>query len=171
MFFGTPRQHKGIGALAEAVGQISHSDFRLVVVGRASDPSVTAMLDAKAPGRVIQLPNQPFSAIPEVLACADIVALPQDVNHPVSLYQLPAKAIDAIAMGVPLLVSQTPPLMDLVRHGVATLVGEKISPERSRTQYATGRRTEKRKHAERHSSSAIAMRPPPPRCGALSRTP
>jgi glycosyltransferase involved in cell wall biosynthesis len=124
MFFGTPRQHKGIGALAEAVGQISDHSFRLVVVGRAPDRSVTAMLDAKAPGRVIQLPNQPFSAIPEILACADVVALPQEVDHPVSLYQLPAKAIDAIAMGVPLLVSRTPPLMDLVRHGVATLVAE-----------------------------------------------
>ena len=92
------------------------------MVGRGSDPSVTAMLDQKAPGRVIELPNQPFSAIPEVLACADVVALPQEVDHPISLYQLPAKAIDALAMGVPLLVSRTPPLMDLVRHGVATLI-------------------------------------------------
>jgi glycosyltransferase involved in cell wall biosynthesis len=124
LFFGTPRKHKGIDALAEAVGQIADPAFRLVVVGGATDRSVTAMLDKKARGRAIQLPNQPFSAIPEILACADVVALPQDVDHPVSLYQLPAKAIDAIAMGVPLLVSRTPPLMDLVRHGVASLIEE-----------------------------------------------
>ena len=119
LFFGTPRHHKGIDALASAVGQIDDEYFRLVIVGSPPDRTVTAKLDALAPGRVIYLPNQPFSAIPEILSMADVVCLPQDEDNAISQYQLPAKAIDAVAMGIPLLVTRTLPLMQLVEDGVA----------------------------------------------------
>jgi glycosyltransferase involved in cell wall biosynthesis len=125
LFFGTPRVHKGVDILAQAVNRIADQEFRLLVVGTAPDRSVTAKLDAMAPGRVLYLPNQPFHAIPEILSMADVVCLPQDEGHAISKYQLPAKAIDAIAMGVPLLVSNTPPLMQLVEDRVAELVDTK----------------------------------------------
>jgi GT2 family glycosyltransferase/glycosyltransferase involved in cell wall biosynthesis len=122
MFFGTPRQHKGINVLAEAVNQIGNAAFKLVIVGASTDRSVTAKLNKLAPGRIIYLPNQPFSAIPEIIACADVICLPQDEEHFISQYQLPAKAIDAVAMGIPLLVTRTPPLMQLVTDGVAVAI-------------------------------------------------
>ena len=122
LFCGTLRLHKGIDELARAVGKIEDPDFRLVVVGTSTDRSVTGKLESLAGGRIIQLPNQPFDTIPEIVTCADVVALPQDINHPISLYQLPAKAIDAIAANVPLLVSRTPPLMDLVNENVAEVL-------------------------------------------------
>lgn len=122
LFFGTPRAHKGVDVLARAVNQITDPNFRLLVVGTAPDRSVTAKLDLLAPGRVIYLPNQPFAAIPEILAMADVVCLPQDEGHAISKFQLPAKAIDAVAMGIPLLVTNTPPLMQLVDDQVAELV-------------------------------------------------
>lgn len=122
LFFGTPRVHKGIDALARAVNELSDTSFRLLVVGTAPDRRVTANLDKLAPGKIIYLPNQPFSAIPEILAIADVVCLPQDEGHSVSKFQLPAKAIDAVAMSIPLLVSNTPPLMQLVDDRVAQLV-------------------------------------------------
>ena len=75
LFFGTPRLHKGVGALADAVDRIEDPDFRLVVVGSAPDRSVTQALEQKAPGRVIMVESQPFGAIPEIMACADVVAL------------------------------------------------------------------------------------------------
>ena len=125
LFFGTPRVHKGIDILARAVSQATDPNFRLLVVGTAPDPTVTAKLNQLAPGRIIHLPNQPFSAIPEILAMADVVCLPQDEGHAIAKYQLPAKAIDAVAMGIPLLVSNTPPLLQLVNDEVAELV----SPE------------------------------------------
>lgn len=53
---------------------------------------------------------------------ADVICLPQNVDSPISQFQLPAKAIDAVAMGVPLLVTRTPPTMDLVRDHVAEVV-------------------------------------------------
>ena len=122
LFFGTPRQHKGIDVLAKAVGAIDDPSFRLVVVGSAPDAKMTAQLASLAPGRLIFCPNQPFSRIPDILATADVVCLPQDQGSPISGFQLPAKAIDAIAMGIPLLVAPTPPLMQLVEDGVAIAI-------------------------------------------------
>jgi glycosyltransferase involved in cell wall biosynthesis len=129
LFFGTPRLHKGIDVLAKAVARIGDPAFRLVVVGEAPDRSVTAKLEELTTGRLSCLPNQPFADIPQVLAMADVVCLPQDVGHAISQYQLPAKAIDAIGMGVPLLVSPTPPLMQLVKDGVARVFDPERLPE------------------------------------------
>lgn len=122
LFFGTPRHHKGVGVLATAVNAIADPSFKLLIVGNAPDKSVTAKLDSVAPGRILYLPNQPFSAIPEIMAMADIVCLPQDEGSAISKFQLPAKAIDAVAMGIPLLVTKTAPLMQLVRDNVAQSV-------------------------------------------------
>ncbi|MDO8300927.1 glycosyltransferase, partial [Lacisediminimonas sp.] len=122
LFFGTPRLHKGIDALAVATSKLHDPAWRLVIVGSSTDRSVTNGIEKLAPGRVSWLPNQPFDAIARVLAMADVVCLPQDESHPVSHYQLPAKAIDAIGMGVPLLVTGTAPLMQLVHDGVAIAV-------------------------------------------------
>ena len=122
LFFGTPRLHKGVDTLARAVSQIVDSRFKLMIVGTAPDRSIYSTLDKLAKGRIVYLPNQPFSAIPEILAMADVVCLPQDQEHAISKFQLPAKAIDAVAMGVPLLVTNTLPLRQLVDDQVAELV-------------------------------------------------
>lgn len=129
MFFGTPRCHKGVSVLAEAVGEIKDPDFIFVVVGTAPDKSVTNKLNKLSNGKLVNLPNQPFSTIPEIIVMADIICLPQDEGHETSKYQLPAKAIDAVAMGIPLLVSNTEPLMQLVNDKVAELVDIKKLPE------------------------------------------
>lgn len=124
MFFGTPRVHKGIGKVAEAVAQINDDNFLFVVVGTSPDKRVTNELDKLSKGKLLNIPNQPFSSIPEILSMADVVCLPQDVAHETSKYQLPAKAMDAIAMCKPLLVSNTVPLKQLVDAGVAELIDE-----------------------------------------------
>lgn len=122
MFFGTSRAHKGVDDIAKAVGKIKRTNVILVIVGDEADSNVIDELNDFANGKLVYLPSQPFSAIPEVIVMADLVVLPQDIHHPISKFQLPAKAIDAIAMGVPLLVSATEPLMQLVNDGVAKLL-------------------------------------------------
>jgi len=124
LFLGTLRAHKGIHDLARAVGQIEDDDVLLLAVGTTPDRYLIGQLQKRTKGRILAVPAQPFERVPGIMMAADVVALPQDASHPISLYQLPAKAIDAIAMGVPLLVSRTPPLMDLVENGVATLIDE-----------------------------------------------
>ncbi|MEG5066201.1 glycosyltransferase [Microcoleus sp. B3-A4] len=122
LFLGTPRLHKGVVKLAQAIHQISDQDFRLLIVGSIPDYSIAVKLNSLASNRIICLPNQPFSRIPEILSIADVICLPQEEGHAISNYQLPAKAIDAISMGIPLLVSHTPPLLEMVEYGVAELI-------------------------------------------------
>ncbi len=163
LFFGTPRSHKGLDTLASAVGQMDDDNFCLVVVGTSTDQRVTAQLDNLAQGRVIYLPNQPFASVPEIMVMADVVCLPQDEDHAISQYQLPAKAIDAIAMGIPLLVSNTPPLMQLVDDQVAQLVdprdisGALRSAVTQTHQQNQRRATVRSRFLERYSYAAAAL--------------
>lgn len=122
LFFGTPRLHKGLDKLADFVGKSRIEDLILLVVGTAPDRTVTAKLKELSCGKLIMLPNQPFSDVPRILSLADVVCLPQDPSNPISKYQLPAKAIDAVAMNVPLFTTGTPPLRQLIDDQVAVEV-------------------------------------------------
>jgi len=122
LFFGTPRLHKGLDVLAKAIGSISLKNIKLLIVGETTDRSVTNKLNELSRGKIIFMPNQPFSIIPEIVSLADVVCLPQDTENPISRYQLPAKAIDAIGMGIPLLVTETEPLKDIIEEGLAGVI-------------------------------------------------
>jgi glycosyltransferase involved in cell wall biosynthesis len=99
---------------------------------------------------VLPLPYQPFSELPSIVAAADLACVLQDPTHEVSQYQTPARVVDALAMGVPCLVSATPPLRPLVEAGVVEvqeehqLLHERITavfadPEASAERAARGR--------------------------------
>lgn len=120
LFFGTPRQHKGIDLVAKAVANMDDERALLVIVGDAPDRRETASLVNLAGKRVRFIGNQPFERIPAIVSMADAICLAQDPSHPISGFQLPAKAIDAVAMGIPLLVTATPPLKRLINLAVAT---------------------------------------------------
>ena len=118
LFVGTPRPHKGVLQLAAAVRSCRVPNCRLVVVGKPPDAALgNALLNAGG-DRLTMLDDQPFDALPELLAAADLVCLLQDAKSPVSRYQLPAKVIDALAMGVPVLATATPPLENLIEAGL-----------------------------------------------------
>ena len=118
LFVGTPRPHKGVLELAAAVRACSVPNCRLVVVGTPPEAAFRqALLDAGG-NRLTMLNDQPFDALPGLLAAADLVCLLQDENSAVSQYQLPAKVIDALAMGVPVLATATPPLENLIAAGL-----------------------------------------------------
>lgn len=139
LFFGTPRAHKGLEPLAKAVGELEDEAVRLVIAGGTPDAALRRSLDMLAGERIIYLPAQPFQKAPEILALADAVLLPQDIQHPISQYQLPAKAIDAIAMGVPLLTSDTPPLRDLIEAGLARRLDPEAVTANLAEAFASGR--------------------------------
>ncbi len=150
MFFGTARHHKGIDILAEVIGNYADDAIRLVIVGSSTDHSVTSKLESLAPGKISYLPNQPFSLIPEIVVMADVVCLPQQEENPISQFQLPAKAIDAIAMGIPLLVARTPPLMELVQNGVANPIDRHNLPELLKDALNNNRLSLQRQNEIRH---------------------
>jgi glycosyltransferase involved in cell wall biosynthesis len=113
MFLGTPRSHKGIDDLAEAMRILARPDVVLAVVGCAPESPTGRRLAALGP-MVRLIPEIPFSDVPLYLAAADVVAAPQRIG-PDTLGQVPAKIFDALALGRPIVstrVSMIPEVLD-----------------------------------------------------------
>ncbi|MGB5832401.1 MAG: glycosyltransferase [Thiohalocapsa sp.] len=120
LFLGTPRQHKGVLAVAQALRACDDPRFKLCIIGNMDDRSLERSLREVGGDQLQLLPNQPFSELPQNLMIADAVCLFQDPAHEISKYQLPAKVVDALAMGVPVISTALEPLRPLIAAGVVT---------------------------------------------------
>lgn len=118
MFFGSPTPYKGIDDLIEAVKLIKEPDVILVVIGiddkdkYCKDLVRVAKILLKE--RFIGFQLQLFDKIPEFLAMADVIVIPQKVNF-ATVGQIPAKVFDAMAMAKPIIatnVSDLPEILD-----------------------------------------------------------
>jgi glycosyltransferase involved in cell wall biosynthesis len=111
MFLGTPRGHKGVDDLVEAVGSLGRGVV-LVLVGvdpaRGGAPRWSALPHVRVTGEI------PFDDVPRYLVAADVVAVPQrDTTDTVG--QVPAKLFDAMALARPIVstsVSMIPEILD-----------------------------------------------------------
>jgi glycosyltransferase involved in cell wall biosynthesis len=111
MFLGTPRAHKGVDDLVEAVGGVG-GDARLVVVG--ADPAGEAGRRWAAHPWVRVMGEIPFDEVPRYLMAADAVAVPQRATTD-TIGQVPAKVFDAMALARPVVataVSMLPEILD-----------------------------------------------------------
>lgn len=105
LFFGTPREHKGLIETAQAIAELKRSDVLFCIAGDFADPSLKKKLQDIKGCPFVFLPNQPFKAIPEVVSVADCCVLMQDETSLATKFQTPAKLTDALAMGVPVLTN------------------------------------------------------------------
>jgi glycosyltransferase involved in cell wall biosynthesis len=121
LFLGTPRPHKGLLESARAIRALGRDDVTFLIVGSFDK-------DARGLERELHgidgldlrfMPNQPFSAVPELVALADVCLALQHPDSDVSGAQVPAKLSDALAMGKPAIVSRNPALADLDLGGIA----------------------------------------------------
>lgn len=128
-FIGTPRPHKGLLELVAAIHASGVEACRLVVVGTPPDKAFGEALAQAGGERLRMLADQPFDALPGLLAAADLVCLLQDPASAISRFQLPAKLIDALAMGIPILATATPPIEDLVAAGLVRTASRESAPE------------------------------------------
>jgi glycosyltransferase involved in cell wall biosynthesis len=111
MFLGTPRGHKGVDDLVEAVGTIGNGT-RLVLVG--ADPGSPAARRWAAQPWVRVVGQVPFDDVPRYLVAADAVAVPQRATTD-TVGQVPAKIFDAMALARPIVstaVSMIPEILD-----------------------------------------------------------
>ena len=123
LFAGTPRKHKGLSQLVAALRELDRTTYKLLVVGSPADDTVASLLQGVDPGRTTLVPDVPFSDLPGYLCAADLVPLLQDEDDPTSTFQIPAKFTDALAMGIPMVASNVPPLIDAANDGLVELLG------------------------------------------------
>ena len=122
LFGGTPRRHKGIVQLAEAIAELGDRSVALGVI--ATSELAEIQIDLRRIGcRMVTIPPQAFADMPAVLAAADVTAVLQDPESPISNHQMPAKVTDALAMQVPCIVNAVPPLQPLIDEGCLEAVG------------------------------------------------
>ncbi len=111
MFLGTPRGHKGVDDLIDAVGLLGPGVV-LALVGvdpaRGGAPRWSRIPHVRMTGEI------PFDDVPRYLVAADVVAVPQrDTTDTVA--QVPAKLFDAMALARPIVstsVSMIPEILD-----------------------------------------------------------
>jgi glycosyltransferase involved in cell wall biosynthesis len=108
LFPGVPRPHKGLELLADAVARIPGA--RLAVTCRPED------LDGPhwAGLPITRVGMVPYPFAPALYAAADVVAIPQ-LDDEAAHHQMPLKAVDAMAMGRPIVasaVSDLPEVLD-----------------------------------------------------------
>ena len=112
MFFGTPRPHKGVEDIIEAVKKIERKDLKVVIVG-ANDDEYSRKLKRLETNNIQIFGMQPFSKIPEFLSMADMVVLPQH-STPSAVGQVPAKVFDAMAMAKPIVATDVSDLSKIL---------------------------------------------------------
>lgn len=117
LFFGTPREHKGLVETAQAIAGLNRADVIFCIVGTFKDEKLKQRLMAVEGCNFVFLPNQPITDAPEILSIADCCVLLQDTKSTAAQYQTPAKLSDALAMGIPVLASITPALEEYVQLG------------------------------------------------------
>ncbi|MGH7389238.1 MAG: glycosyltransferase [Candidatus Rokuibacteriota bacterium] len=111
MFLGTPRGHKGVDDLVDAVGLL---DDRAVLAVVGVRPGSAAARRWSARPHVRLLGEIGFDDVPRHLAAADVVAVPQRAT-PDTVGQVPAKLFDAMALARPVVataVSMIPEVLD-----------------------------------------------------------
>lgn len=125
-FGGTPRRHKGIVELAEATAALADRNVRLMLIGTNELREMSDELEPLGDALTV-LPYQPLDRMPELLAASDVVCVLQDPESHISRFQIPAKLTDAMAMGVPILVSSTEPVLPLFDlPGISTVSRETL---------------------------------------------
>ena len=104
MFPGAPRPYKGIEDLLAALDMINQPNLRLVIVGGSPYDDYDQTLANRWGRWLIQLPKCSYDQMPELVAAAHVVVVPQR-DHPAAKAQFPLKLTDGMAMAKPILAT------------------------------------------------------------------
>ncbi|MBW4467531.1 MAG: glycosyltransferase family 4 protein [Pegethrix bostrychoides GSE-TBD4-15B] len=105
MFPGAPRPYKGLEDVLAALDLLDQPDLRLVIVGGSPYDDYDQHLMQQWSHRIIQLPRQPADQMPEIVAAADVIVVPQR-DTAATRAQFPLKLTDGMAMAKPVLASR-----------------------------------------------------------------
>jgi glycosyltransferase involved in cell wall biosynthesis len=126
MFPGAPRPHKGLEDVLIALEKLNQPDLRLVIVGGNPYDDYDDQLIQQWGQWIIKLPKCPVEKMPEVLAAAHVVVVPQR-DTLVGKAQFPLKLTDGMAMAKPVLSTKVGDIPIIL--GDAGYLVEPNSPE------------------------------------------
>lgn len=115
LFAGVPQPHKGWPTLLDALARPRAAAWHLVLAGAAGHPAFLAAADALGP-RCHLVGLQPHARMPALLAAIDAVPVPQ-CDVPFAHSQLPAKALEAMAMARPVIATRVGDLPEILGDG------------------------------------------------------
>jgi len=107
IFFGTPKRHKGIIETAKVLAALNDDRILYTIVGDFQDKSLKHELESISGINICFLPNQRFDEAADIVSMGDICILLQEKNNDISKYQLPAKLVDALGMGLKIFIQKT----------------------------------------------------------------
>lgn len=105
MFPGAPRPYKGVEDVLIALEKLNRPDLRLAIVGGSPYDEYDKKLQENWGKWLIQLPRSPVNLMPEIVAAADIIVVPQRETGS-TLAQFPLKLTDGMAMAKPILATK-----------------------------------------------------------------
>ena len=122
LFAGTPRVHKGYEKVIAALTELNRDDYKFLLIGAPADWASRRAIGKLKNASAVTLPNVPFRDLPGYLCAGDLICLLQDDRIVTSHFQMPAKFTDGLAMGIPMLASNVPPLINLAEEGLVELL-------------------------------------------------
>ncbi len=105
MFPGAPRPYKGLEDVLIALDRINQPQLKLVIVGGSPYDDYDKKLQQCWGRWIVKLPNYPVDIMPDVVAAADIIVVPQRDTLETRA-QFPLKITDGMAMAKPVLATK-----------------------------------------------------------------
>jgi glycosyltransferase involved in cell wall biosynthesis len=126
MFPGAPRPYKGVEDVLAALDQLNDPRLRLAIVGGSPYDDYDRQLQERWGNWIIEIPKVPVQQMPEIVAAAHIVVVPQR-DTPAAQAQFPLKLTDAMAMAKPILATRVGDLPEIL--GDTGFLVDASSPE------------------------------------------
>ena len=130
-FIGSLTAYEGLELLIEAVGRLGSekADVGLVIVGDGHARSGLERLARRRlkPGQAIFTGQVPFGSVREYYSIIDLCPFPRR-SYPICRLVPPLKPLEAMALGIPVIVSDLDPLLEMVTDGRSGLVCQVDDP-------------------------------------------
>lgn len=126
MFPGAPRPYKGLEDVLIALDHLNEPDLRVAIIGGSPYDDYDNKLIQQWGRWIIKLPNYPIDVMPQVVAAAHVVIVPQR-DELAARAQFPLKLTDGMAMAKPVLATKVGDIPEIL--GETGYLVDPSSPE------------------------------------------